>query len=68
MSIDDLKSYARENLHYLFDGQNDFEFNETMLDEDFDPRTGETLEHEEIDLTQWEVELDVYNYSQRGQS
>jgi hypothetical protein len=38
MSIDDLKSYARENLHYLFDGQNDFEFNEMMLDEDFDPR------------------------------
>ena len=38
MSIDDLKSYARENLHYLFDGQKDFEFNETMLDEDFDPR------------------------------
>jgi hypothetical protein len=41
MSIDDLKSYARENLHYLFDGQNDFEFNETMLDEDFDPRKDE---------------------------
>ena len=38
MSIEDLKSYAKENLHYLFDGQNDFEFNETMLDEDFDPR------------------------------
>lgn len=38
MSIEDLKSYARENLHYLFDGQNDFEFNEIMLDEDFDPR------------------------------
>jgi hypothetical protein len=37
MSIEDLKSYARENLHYLFDGQNDFEFNETMLDEDFNP-------------------------------
>jgi hypothetical protein len=40
MSIDDLKSYARENLHYLFDGQNDFEFNETMLDEDFNPQEG----------------------------
>ena len=37
MSIDDKKSYARENLHYLFYGQNDFEFNETMLDEDFNP-------------------------------
>jgi hypothetical protein len=37
MSIEDLKSYARENLHYLFEGQTDFEFNEMMLDEDFDP-------------------------------
>jgi hypothetical protein len=25
-------------------------------------------DYKEIDLTQWEVELDVYNYSQRGQS
>lgn len=38
MTIEDLKSYARENLHYLFEGQTDFEFNEMMLDEDFDPR------------------------------
>jgi hypothetical protein len=37
MSIEDLKSYARENLHYLFEGQTDFEFNEMMLDEDFNP-------------------------------
>ena len=42
MSIDDLKSYARENLHYLFEGQNDFEFNETMLDEGFEPRKEES--------------------------
>ena len=26
-----------------------------------------TLGDEEIDLTQWEVELDVYNHNQRGQ-
>ena len=38
MSIDELKSYARENLHVLFDGESDFDFNETMLDNDFDPR------------------------------
>lgn len=24
-------------------------------------------DYQEIDLTQWEVELDVYNYNQRGQ-
>ena len=41
MSIDDLKSYARENLHQLFKGQSDFEFNETMLNEGFDPRGGD---------------------------
>lgn len=40
MSIDELKSYARENLHQLFEGQSDFEFNETMLNEGFDPREG----------------------------
>ena len=44
MSIEDLKSYSRENLHYLFDGQNDFEFNEIMLDEDFEPRKEESNE------------------------
>jgi hypothetical protein len=38
MSIDELKSYARENLHALFSEESDFDFNETMLDNDFDPR------------------------------
>jgi hypothetical protein len=38
MSFDDWKSYAQESLHYLFDGQSDFEFNEMLLDEGFDPR------------------------------
>lgn len=38
MSIDELKSYARENLHELFSKESDFDFNETMLDNDFDPR------------------------------
>lgn len=37
MSIEDLKSYARENLHYLFERQTDNEFTEMMLDEDFNP-------------------------------
>ena len=38
MSIDELKSYARENLHIMFNDESDFDFNETMLDNDFDPR------------------------------
>ena len=38
MSIDELKSYARENLHAMFNDESDFDFNETMLDNNFDPR------------------------------
>lgn len=38
MSFDDWKSYARERLHQIFDEESDFDFNETMLDNNFDPR------------------------------
>lgn len=38
MSFDDWKSYAQERLHQIFDEESDFDFNETMLDNNFDPR------------------------------
>ena len=38
MSIGELKEYAQERLHEIFDGESDFDFNETMLDNNFDPR------------------------------
>jgi len=41
MSIEELKSRARESIHNHFEGYSDFEFNEAMLDEGFDPRKDE---------------------------